>query len=550
MPAPDLFLLLKKKWSEHGRTLDLTLRTLTLGSADLTTGWYSKSFNTSTIQMAILYKATQRSLLHAGIFMSQEAVGITKTAVREGDEILDANANTFTVLAVHDHNILDQFMFNQCDLKLQAQGTRAPSSWNVWSGAGSPFERLVRATEKNAAHSSTVTFYALALGAVDAVTGWYAKSYALGVAISCVILDKSASNQVLRPLGLYTEYKHAGFTQADINQGDIIKDYVGALHRIRNATPRVIADKLAYQDLELEQIEVTPCLDAALIPDFMLSLRSYVLGEIGDEGSGEQGTITEDGHGYALPNTHADSKIPHAILWNPPSIDFLFDHWEGSANVTFDDYLANPTNANILSGSTGMIEAIFAPPTVELYATLWSPCDPTRCTLTILTDVYYGPWPKTDLDHASVQTVLATFGRAYEELDHWESTGAVAIDDIHANPCVITVTGNGTLTCVGRSIDVLLTSINDADPSDVDKGKIGFSYDGITYFWYDPLPQTSYGWPRGTTYPWQWDPKASGATFVRWETTGAIILSDPYANPVVVTINGAGTLRAVYLWLP
>lgn len=128
--------------------------------------------------MAILYKDTQRMILRPGLFMAQNAVGITKDTVIEGDEILDANGNTFTVTAVHDHNILNQFEFNECDLKLQPQAQRGASSWSLWSGPSSPFYRLVRTLEKNAAKSSVMTIYPLLLSTTpDTETGWYNKSY-------------------------------------------------------------------------------------------------------------------------------------------------------------------------------------------------------------------------------------------------------------------------------------------------------------------------------------------------------------------------------------
>jgi hypothetical protein len=547
MPAPDLYLRLKKKWSEHGRSLDVTLKTLTLGSADLTTGWYGKGYSDSTINMAIVFKGTQKHLLQPGIVMTQDAIGYTKDTVREGDQIVDQNSNTFTIVTVHDHNILDQFMFNECDLKLHPAAARGASSWSLWSGSNSPYHRLVRALEKNAAHSSTVTIYPLVLGGVDSETGWYAKSYGLGTQISCVILDKAASNTVLRPLGLYTEYTHAGFTQADLNEGDIIKDYVGVLHRVRNYTPRVVADQLVFLDLDLELMETFRFLDAALIPDFSMQLSSYALGDEYNPATINQGTITEDGTVYYLPGAHVDTKNAHAIEWNPPGVDWIFDHWEAGSNIVFDDDEANPTTAYIQSGQSGGIIAVF----VELVYTIGldvdpdDPCDVNRIVLAINGKVYNGPWPRTDTENPSVQDVLATFNINYDELDHWEATGGVSLADPNVNPCSVTITADGTLKCVSRGIAIVFESKHLTVGGDTNKGKIGYWMLGDWQWQFDPLPQTSSPWEK-QTLAFKWDPKTSGKTFDHWETAGLVTVDNANSNPTNVTIAGSGTLRAVY----
>lgn len=97
----------------------VTLRTLSLGShasRDSWSGWRTKTYTPSTIDMVIQKKGAIRLSLLAGIYPSLDAVGRTADAVSIGDQILDGDGNYWDVETVVDHKLLDGFIYRDCHM--------------------------------------------------------------------------------------------------------------------------------------------------------------------------------------------------------------------------------------------------------------------------------------------------------------------------------------------------------------------------------------------------------------------------------------------------
>ena len=103
-----------------GASLDVTRRTLSLGVADGETGWYAKSYANTTIEMVILGRAATLMLIESGLYVKRDAVGLTKTAVIEGDEVMDAASRYYTVESVTPHCVGDLLVFYECQLVYNA----------------------------------------------------------------------------------------------------------------------------------------------------------------------------------------------------------------------------------------------------------------------------------------------------------------------------------------------------------------------------------------------------------------------------------------------
>lgn len=97
-------------------SLDVTRRKLTLGSPDSVTGWYSKSYTESTIEMMIIPRAASDIASAAGVYVRLDAVGLTCDGVDIGDEIKTASNVYYEVKATKEHWVADSFMYRECDL--------------------------------------------------------------------------------------------------------------------------------------------------------------------------------------------------------------------------------------------------------------------------------------------------------------------------------------------------------------------------------------------------------------------------------------------------
>jgi hypothetical protein len=98
-------------------SLEVTLRTLSLGTRDSTTGWYAKDYTDSTIKMYIATKGSNPHIMGVGYYVSLDALGFTKELVNVYDQIVDAANRVWEIKAVTPIAIGDVLKFYTCDLK-------------------------------------------------------------------------------------------------------------------------------------------------------------------------------------------------------------------------------------------------------------------------------------------------------------------------------------------------------------------------------------------------------------------------------------------------
>ncbi len=78
-------------------SFNVTLYTLFLGEQDSVTGQYQRGFVICTIKVAIIPKGNSRMLMAVGKYSRLDAVGFTNYEVSEGDIILDAQGDYWTI---------------------------------------------------------------------------------------------------------------------------------------------------------------------------------------------------------------------------------------------------------------------------------------------------------------------------------------------------------------------------------------------------------------------------------------------------------------------
>ena len=99
----------------------------------------------------------------------------------------------------------------------------------------------------------TVTTYTLSLGAADATTGQYAKSYAAGSDITMVILSKAAAH-LLYGSGYHIKKDALGLTSTSVSEGDRIKQTIGAVdyyYVVVSCVPQQVGDVIAFYAADL-----------------------------------------------------------------------------------------------------------------------------------------------------------------------------------------------------------------------------------------------------------------------------------------------------------
>jgi hypothetical protein len=99
-------------------SFDVTRSALVLGGTrDAVTGWYPKSYVTSTIHMVIEQRETQNMALQLGYWVRLDAVGFTVDGADVYDLVTDSFGRTWIVETVKPIIVGDTVQFFVCDLK-------------------------------------------------------------------------------------------------------------------------------------------------------------------------------------------------------------------------------------------------------------------------------------------------------------------------------------------------------------------------------------------------------------------------------------------------
>ena len=128
----SLFQKLVDTVESKGASADVTRRSLVLGSADLKTGRYVKSFTESNIKLLIESSGSQSGFAALGRHVDYTFNGYTDSAVREGDEIVDSHENVYRVDSVEPFRIGDIHVYNRLVLRPAGIGEGGAGAGEYW----------------------------------------------------------------------------------------------------------------------------------------------------------------------------------------------------------------------------------------------------------------------------------------------------------------------------------------------------------------------------------------------------------------------------------
>ena len=103
--------------------------------------------------------------------------------------------------------------------------------------------------------SVNVTRYVLSLGAQDAETGHYAKSFAAGATIEMVIISRAARHMVTG-MGVTFAADAIGFTRDTTAEGDEIKDSAANYYVVDSIKSHYVGDQLVFYECQLTHLQL------------------------------------------------------------------------------------------------------------------------------------------------------------------------------------------------------------------------------------------------------------------------------------------------------
>ena len=98
--------------------------------------------------------------------------------------------------------------------------------------------------------SYVVTLYKLFLGEQDTTTGHYQVGYTIH-SIEMPVFP--AGTRIGLSNGYYTRYSMTGFTEYNVDEGDVVLDGLGRYYKVLSLKPWSVGDELAFYECELEQ---------------------------------------------------------------------------------------------------------------------------------------------------------------------------------------------------------------------------------------------------------------------------------------------------------
>jgi hypothetical protein len=98
-------------------SFEVTHLHLILGERDATTGWYSITYVSSTINMVIVQKSAQNFALKLGYFVNLDALSFTATPLEVYDRIVDFFGRKWEVKTMQPIVTGDVVQYFLCDLK-------------------------------------------------------------------------------------------------------------------------------------------------------------------------------------------------------------------------------------------------------------------------------------------------------------------------------------------------------------------------------------------------------------------------------------------------
>lgn len=119
-PFNTLYAIVKARLETLGADFAATTYALQVGDADTTTGVPALTYGEATeIEAIILSRAATQILQGTGLYVKLDALGLTQTALNEGDRVKDADDNMYTVVTVQPNMVGDILAYYSLELVYQ-----------------------------------------------------------------------------------------------------------------------------------------------------------------------------------------------------------------------------------------------------------------------------------------------------------------------------------------------------------------------------------------------------------------------------------------------
>jgi len=115
MAYSEMFDNVKNALKREGLTFNITKRELLYGNRDGVTGWFSKTFNESTIEMIIIEQSNQQFALKIGTYVKLDALGFSKETLKEADQVKYGDV-FYEVKSIRTRKVGDKLAFYEYDL--------------------------------------------------------------------------------------------------------------------------------------------------------------------------------------------------------------------------------------------------------------------------------------------------------------------------------------------------------------------------------------------------------------------------------------------------
>ena len=257
------------------------------------------------------------------------------------------------------------------------------------------------------------------------------------------------------------------------------------------------------------------------------------------------GSITFDSTNYGLPAQITGLTTgSYPLHFEPANESYAFVMWEFSGEVIASDYYSSSTTVLVIGD--GNITAVYGsqPPTfLEYSLSLESREEASSSTnlgnITLGATVFSLP--------NTVPVFNGTYLLRYTPVEgyvfvNWTTTENVLVQDVNSAVTVVIVRGNGSITAFYRGADVTFSSREWNDIS-FNLGTIRLNSSNLT------LPAYERGLVAGS-YAIQYLPPSGGYSFLRWETSGDVVVTQPLSSATVLAVFGNGNATAIYSFTP
>jgi len=258
------------------------------------------------------------------------------------------------------------------------------------------------------------------------------------------------------------------------------------------------------------------------------------------------GTIRLENTTYTLPNTTTTTNRPYTIEYTAAD-GYAFINWTITGNIQIQNPYSQTTV--ITPNGDGTITAYYTartPPalfTVMLSSRDYSGVSVNLGSVVLAGSQYSLPWLVPGLAAGDYALQYVPVNSSYVFL-WWEQSGSVIPANSNTSLTTLSILGDGNLTAVYRAVSTPPVQVNvnlkSTEADGAGTSNMGTIQLGETVY---PLPNTTNVYTG--TYFLKYT-SAQGYIFSRWETSSNITVENAYSPETRVTVNGDGTITAVY----